>query len=339
MGSGAVTTTAQQVFRDLERNEVRPICLVVGEEPFQAAEIEERFRRAFIRTEDEAQFNLELWDGEHLDASKLINSLNTLPGLFAEATSRRLVILKQFERVSAAALDQLESYCENPSPDACLLIFASKVDRRRTVFKAIEAQGRWIEVNEPYEREWPKWQPYFERKCGKRIDLDAWEMLVAANRSLSLVWADILRLSVYVGEALTIKKADVLAFSGSVSGVDIFSFVDDVVNRRAKAALEKLNYLLLAGESEIKLLALLVRQFRHLDQVKRLTKSGVVDPQAIASFVGVHRFGVNGLIQNSKHFSEVELKKQMARLSEADYRMKLGGGGLFENFLVGFFSR
>ncbi|MBI1860707.1 MAG: DNA polymerase III subunit delta [Deltaproteobacteria bacterium] len=332
-------TTAQQVFRDLEKNEARPICLVVGEEPFQAAEIEERFRKAVIRTEDEAQFNLELWDGEHLDASKLLNSLNTLPGLFAEAASKRLVVLKQFERVSAAALEQLESYCEAPSPDAFLLIFAAKVDRRRAVFKAIEAQGSWIEICEPYEREWPKWQPYFERKCGKRIELDAWEMLVAANRSLSLVWADILRLSVYVGEVSAIKKADVVAFSGSVSGVDVFSFVDDVVNRRARVAIEKFHHLLLSGESEIKLLALLVRQFRHLDQVKRLTKSGVVDPQAIASFIGVHRFGVSALIQSAKRYSEGELKKQTARLSAADYRMKLGGGGLFENFLVGFFSR
>ena len=108
------------------------------------------------------------------------------------------------------------------------------------------------------------------------------------------------------------------------------------MNRQGREALEKLHTLLLTGESEIKSLALLVRQFRHLDQVKRLVRAGVVDPQAIASFIGVHRFGVNSLMQAAKQFSDTAIRENLRRLTEADYRMKLGGGGLFENFLTGF---
>ncbi len=329
--------TAQQVYRNLERGDANPICLVVGEEPFQATDIESRFRRVFIRTDSERQFNLEIWDGDHLDASRLLNSLETMPGLFAEANSKRLIILKQFERAPAAALEVLETYCKNPSPDSQLLIFAAKADRRRGLYKCLESKADWIEINEPYEREWPKWQSFFERKCGRRIDLDAWEMLVTSSRSLSLVWAEVEKLVVYIGDGAVIGKIDVLAFAGGAMGVDIFAFVDDVVHGRQRSAMEKLHHLLLSGESEIKLLSLLVRQFRHLDQVKRLIRAGVVDLQIIASQVGIHRYGVQSLIQNAKRFSDAEIQRCFFLLSEADYRMKLGGGGLFENFLTGYF--
>lgn len=330
---------AQHVYRDLDRGELRPLCLVVGEEPFQAMDIELKFKRTIIRSETESQFNLERWDGEHLDANRLMNSLETLPGLFGEGGSKRLVILKQFEKASASAIDTLGSYFENPSNDTVLLIFTAKADRRRSYFRSIEEHGYWIEVNEPYERDWPKWLPFFERKCGKKIEGDAWELLVAATRSLSLIWAQVQTLSLFVGEAPTIHKRDVLTFTGTVSGTDIFSFVDDVINRRRKAAIEKLHHLTLSSESEIKLLALIVRQFRLMDQARQLSQAGIIDPVAVSSHLGVHRFGVGPLIQNAKKFSQTQFRECFERLSETDYRMKLGGGGLFENFLVWFFGR
>ena len=333
-----MAVTAQQVLRDLEKKSVKSVVLVVGDEPFQAADIEARFRSALIRTSTEENFNLELWDGEHLDVARLLTSLDTLPGLFCEAISKRLIILKQFDKVPAASMERLQSYFENPAPDTCLLIFSSRADRRRSVYRLIDQVGDWIEINEPYEREWPKWHPYFERKCGKKIESSAWEMLVAANRSLSLVWAEIEKLSLFIAAAPTIRKNDVLAFSGGVAGGDVFSFVDDVVNRRRREALEKLHFLLISGESEIKLLSLIVRQFRLMDQVKRLAQTGIVDPQTIASQIGIHRFGVGPLLQNARRYSDRELAQGFSLLVEADYRMKLGKGGLFENFLVGFLT-
>ena len=334
---------AQQIFRDLDEGKWKPFYLVVGEEPFQAGEIASRVKAFFLKDEQSSLFNHESFDGEHLDASALLGSLDTLPGLFdipgVHGEALRLVSCSRFDKISPAGLELLDGYFRNPSPSTCFLIFASKVDKRKGWFRSIDEKGYVVEVSEPYDREWPKWQGYFERKIKKKIESAAWEMLVeSSNRSLSILWAEVQKLATFVGESPTMTHRDYSALATSSTGDDIFAFAEDVLCRRGFFAMRRFHHLIRSGENEIKLLSILVRQFRMVEQALLLSKSGVTDSKTLASRIGTHPFFVTKILNQSKHHTEKTLSQAICLLADCDFHLKTGDGNLFEHFLLPYFS-
>ncbi len=334
-----MTITAGQVFKDLEAGKWKPFYLVAGEEPFQAAEILTRLKAFFVRGETSDAFNHESWDGEHLDGGALHASLDMLPGLFDGPDTMRLVTCTRFDKASASALEALEPYFKNPSPTTCFVMFCAKTDKRKGWYKHVDELGCIIEIDEPNDREWPKWHQFFERKLKKRIDAPAWEMTVdSAGRALSVVWAELLKSATYVGDASAISREDVLALNNPVGTDDVFAFVEDVMSRRAYQAMQRYGNLIRSGESDIKLLSLLVRQFRLVDSTQRLVRKGVTDSKALASQIGTYPFLVSKLKGQAQSHSPKALDETLTRLTECDYQMKTGAGTLFELFLVPYFA-
>jgi DNA polymerase III subunit delta len=332
--------TALQIFRELEAGHFKPFYLIVGEEPFQASEILGTIKTYFVKTSDSLALNYETFDGESLDAGAMVASLEELPGLLSGPGEGRLILCRNFEKVSTSALEILERYFQNPLESSCCVLVASKVDKRKAWFKSVDAKGYYVEVSNPYDREWPKWLGYFEKKIGKRIEGDAWELLVEnSGRVLSCLWADVKTVGIYTGNVPRITKKDVLALGVSGNGVDVFSFADDVLGLNAYEAMEKFHQLLKSGESEVKILAILVRQFRLVEQAWHLAKRGVTDSKVAGPQLGVHPFFVPKLFQQAKNHSSKELSSSLQLLAECDYKLKRGEGALFESFMVPYFSR
>ena len=334
-----MVTTAQKVFKNLETGEWKPLYLVTGSEPFQANEILAQFKNRFVKESATQALNYEVWDGEGLNAPELLNSLNMLPGLFSTEEEIRLIVCQRFDKVSSAHLELLESYFSNPSSSTVFIMFAEKVDKRKAYYKTIESQGDILEIREPYDREWPKWAGYFEKKVNKRIEPGAWELLVSASgRCLSFLATEIEKIAIYVGDKSKIEVTDVRAMGANPAGEDIFALVEDFAMRRKAETLKKYNVLIKNGESDIKLLSIIVRQFRMLDQALRLSKQGITDPKVVASQIGSHPFFVSKIFEQMKKHSEESIGKTLELLARCDYQIKIGDGNLFEKLLIPYFS-
>jgi DNA polymerase III subunit delta len=330
--------TAQQLFKELEGGAGKPIYAVVGDEPFQAGEIAVRAKAIFAGEEGDAALNYEAWDGEGLDGSAFRRSLETLPGLFDGPETRRLILCPRFDRATAGALEPIADYFDNPVPSTCLILFAAKADKRKHWYRAVEAQGAVLEIHEPHERDWPKWLAYFERRCGKRIEPEAWERLVeSGGRRLAAVWNEVQKAAAFAGESPRITIEDSAA-AFAVGGADVFELVEDVACRRAFPAMRRFQELRGEGESEIKLLALLVRQFRLIDGYRSLTARGVTDNKTLASELRIPPF-VLAKVKGQSHFHPEGVAATLELLAECDYRLKSGEGSLFEQFFVRYFPR
>ncbi len=330
----AVVSLAQ-ALRDLDEGRVASIYLVSGDEPFQASEFAEKLRGHFVKNSDSSGFNYEVFDAEQVAPVDLLASLDTLPGLFDDPNSTRLVVCRRFEKASAALLERLESYFKNPAPQTCFLILAEKVDKRKSWIKEVEKVGCILEVSEPYDRDWPKWRSFFEKRCGKSIEPAAWEAIVEVSaRSLALVASECEKVAMFVGQAKGIRREDVREVSGSSVTEDIFQLSEDVVARRSMAAMLKFHRLLLAGESEIKILAILVRHFRQVAVCLNLMDSGVRDAKALAPQIGVPPFFVPKIQELARGYSADSLGTVMKRLAHCDYLLKRGEGTLWGDFLV-----
>jgi len=333
-------TTAQQVFKDLAKDKWHPFYVIVGEEPFQRDEFRVRLKAHFIKGEGEGDYNCEEFSGEGLDAGALVAALETLPGLFdTEGGSTRLVICQQFEKVSASNLEKLQPYLLNPSPSTCFLIACQKADKRKAWYKAVKKKGAIVEVREPYDREWPRWQGYFEKKVGKTIDAQAWQILLDyTNRTLSIIWTELQKIATFVGTKKQIGAEDVGPFVSGSGADNVFGFVDDVMNRDQHAATKKYLNLLDSGENEIKLSALIIRQFRIQLQYMRLSQQGVRDNRTLASEIGINPYFLSKLLQQERKHTLESLKNDLVQLSECDFKLKTGSGRLFEDFLVPYFG-
>lgn len=335
-------SNAQQIFRELESGKARSIYLIVGEEEFQIGDTLDRLKAFFLKDAASREFNFESWDGEHLDDKALLQSLDTMPGLFDEPDTIRLVICQRFDKAPASAAGTLESYFKNPSPSTCFVLQTAKVDKRKAWYKAIaaDANAAILEVAEPYDRDWPKWQGYFEKKSGKHIDAEAWGLLVeSSGRSLSVLWAELRKAATYVGEKKEIGAEDVKQLLVTSAGGNVFDFVDDVVSRRSAPAVRRFQDLVRSGEAEVKLLSLLVRQFKIVDQYVKLSKQGVTDSKVLAGKIGVHPYFITQIQRQSRHHHPAGLNRIVTLLADSDFRMKTGDGGLFETFLVPYFAR
>lgn len=330
--------TAGQIFKELEQGKWKPFYLIVGEEPFQAGELLERLKQFFLKDPSAAEFSYESFDGDQLDGGAALASLETMPGLFAQVDATRLIYCSRFDRASPAALEVLEGYFANPAESSCFVMTAAKADKRKAWVKHVDQKGYLVEVAEPYDRDWPKWQGYFERKLKKRFEGEAWAALVeTAGRSLSLIWTEAQKLSLYVGEKPTITAEIVREVVSGSADADVFAFAEEVLcGRRAQAA-DRYRRLVRDGEADVKLLSILVRQFRQVDQVAALLRAGVTDGKAIASRVGIHPYFVPKVIGQAKHQSEESLASAFQLLADSDYRLKTGDGALFETFLVPYF--
>jgi DNA polymerase III subunit delta len=328
-------STAQQTFKELEQGIWKPFYVIAGEEPFQSGEIVTRLKNFFIKDEVSGSFNFESFDGEHLDVGNLVASLETLPGLFDGPNSKKLVLCSHFEKIQTHALEALDHYLTNPAETTCLIILISKVDKRKNWYKFIDQKGAIIEVTEPYDREWPKWQGYFEKKIQKKISMDAWQMLLEnSNRSLSMLWSDLQKMAVFVGNHQTINRNHVLEMGAAFGDVDIFSLAEDVLARKKFSSVRKYHQLIRQGESEVKILSILVRQFRLVEHTMRLHSKGVLDSKVVAQKVGVHPFFVSKIIQQAKFHTVNELGWVFEQLTTCDYLLKTGQGSVFENFLM-----
>jgi DNA polymerase III delta subunit len=94
----------------------------------------------------------------------------------------------------------------------------------------------------------------------------------------------------------------------------------------------------LEGESEIKILSILVRQFRLVARCQKLMKQGVRDPKVLGPKLGTHPFFVTKLQDLAQSQTERELDRGIQLLAETDYFLKTGQTRLFEGFLTKYLS-
>lgn len=329
------------MFRELESGKIRPAYLIVGEEPFQIDEICARFRAHFVKSEAESEFNSDRFDGDGLSLSDFASALDTLPGLFSDGESAcRLVSCRNFEKVAELAGEVVERHMTlEGEVTCCLLLVASRVDKRKAWYRAVDQAGGVIEVSEPADRDWGKWRPYFETRVGKRIESEAWSALVeGSGKRLAIVWSELSKLSAYVGDRPAISVDDVRVAGCDLASENVFTFIDDIVCNRKYAAVRRYMELAEGGENEIKMLAIVAKQFRLIWQCLHLPSEATGDPKSVASRLGAHPYFVSKVLAQARLHSPASVSRALGLVAEADHQLKSGGSDMLSLFLLPYFS-
>lgn len=324
-----------QLAQALGRSETRPVIVLSGEEPFQIEEAVKLIQKYFLVTPEDRDFHYEALDGEGLSLERLREAVEMLPALLEPTKGARLVLCRRWDKADASCAQFLDRYLESPSPSTCLVLTVSKMDRRKAWAKTVETSGWVLEASEPYDRDFVKWQPYLEKKFSKKIAPEAWMLLVElAGKKLGTVASEFGKVCTYVGDTKSIATDDIWAVCASAQAGDIFKFAEDVFAGRGFEALEKYRQLMSSGESEIKLLAILLRHFRQIRQCHEAWRAGVTDLKVLGAKIGMPAFFVPGILSSAKRYRTEILDADLQLLANTDYSLKRGEGNLADLFVM-----
>ncbi len=335
------------VWKDIQNKKLQPIYLLLGEEAFLMQETIRYIVQASL-LEEEKDFNLSMYDMEDTAVETALEDAETLPFM----GERRVVIIKnpvfltsekKKEKVEHR-IEKLEQYIHSPAPYTIVVFVApyEKLDERKKITKLVKKQATVLEMKSLSDADAIKWMENVAQEAQIKLERDAVnQLLLLTAGDLMVIHQELQKLSTYVGEGGIITVETVNLLVARTLEQNIFDLIDHVIHKRSKQALQIFYDLLKNNEEPIKILSLLVNQFRLILQVKELSTIGY-GQQQIATTVKVHPFRVKLALQQARLFQTEELAMILMDLAEADYEMKTGKKDkqlLLELFLMKLFNQ
>lgn len=316
----------QQVLDDIKRGVIAPVYFVTGVESY----LIQLVRQAFINLIPIAdrELNLTVFDLLYKSVDDVIAECNSV-SFFGD---RKVVIVdnsyifssqKQKNQIEQP-IELIEAYLENPNLDTVLIFFApyEDVDHRKKIVKAMKKIAVSINVNPLKENEMIQFVQHYIESEHYVIDRTVLNMLLKrVNYHLSIVMNELAKLFLAVSDNKIITKDLVLALVPQSIEDNVFSLTEYVLKKDTAKVLSIYDDLVLQKEDPIKLLALLISQFRLLIQVKILSSNGYSQVD-IATYLKQHPYRISLAIKEMRMYQLKDLLKIYELLVQADFELK-----------------
>lgn len=313
--------------------DLKPVYLIFGDEELLLERALHRLRQRVGEVAD-LDFNFDTFDGESVDPTVVVAAANTLPF----ASDRRLVVVRNIDKMRADDAAMLVEYARDPAPTACVVLVAKKIPKNSRLYKAVDALGGVAEYKAPRKHELPGWVVELFAQRGKRITRDGAEALVrAVGRDLRALQSEADKIIAYAGESAAVERADVESVVSETAPVSVFDLLNAIGARECATALERLDDLLADGEQLLGIHAMALRHLRQLISVRALLDRGA-DRAVIQREVGLQPWQASATIEQARRFDAAELAAALTDAAELEARLKSGQGdprALWEMWLVG----
>ncbi len=309
-----------QVLDAVKKGEISSLYYFYGEEDFQR----DQLLNALVETliEPAARpFNLDIYRAEDIDIPQLIAQALTFPMM----AQRRLIILKNADRLPDSATPELFPLIESPPETTTIIITAAKPDGRKKLFVELRKRATAIEFRPPYDNEIPAWIQTHVKTLGGQIAPDAAHLLhMSIGSNLRELNGEIEKLFI-ANPSDPISREHVAQVIDNTRGVTVFELADALGHRQLNKAQILIGRLCEQGEHPASTIALLIRHFGILQRARWL--SGHRLPRnALSSRLKVPAFFLNNYLEQARLFDERALWNAHEALLDADNRLKSSGG-------------
>ena len=296
-----------------------------GEDEFTCAETLANFKRR-LGPPDTVDLNTTRFDGRTLTLANLRHACDAIPFL----AERRLVIVEGLlTRITSQKeyLAALTNYLPR-LPETTRLVFVEdkSLSAKHPILKLAQQEERGYvkRFDAPNAKTLPGWVEKRARKHGGQIEPQAAHQLATVvGADLRLLDQEIVKLVTYTNAERPITKADVDAVVPYAQAAVVFDMVDALGRRDGRTAAQTLHRLLEMGEHPLRLLAMIVRQFRLLIQVEELKAQGNTS-RDVAQALKLHPFPAGKLCNQATHFTAAQLETVYRHLLDTDVAIKTG---------------
>jgi DNA polymerase-3 subunit delta len=308
------------LLRDINAGKLEKAYLFWGEEDYLIEEIVKQIITKAIAPEA-VDFNLDTFYGNEVDGARVLQAASAYPFL----GERRVVIVKELQKMSQTDIEVINRYLTKPSPATCLILVAAKLNFTFKANKELKKNCVSIEFKELYERQIPGWiKQFLESKKIEIVD-DAVRLLHEnVGNSLRAIENELGKVILNLGGRKRIESDDVRQVVGLSRGYSVFDLSNLVGQKKLGAALSIISRMIESGESPIGILAMITRQFSVLLKLKFALKKGTA-PVQLASVAGVPGIFIHDYLAQAKNYTVLELQQAFTYLLEADVQLKSSG--------------
>ena len=303
-----------ETIEKLSKEKLPMITVLAGEDLGQYSQAKEKFLKQIGF--DPSDLTYSYFDMSETDYQDAELDLESMP-FFAD---EKVVIFDHFADMTTAKksyldekeLKRLENYLESPVETTRLVLMsAGKLDGKRRLVKL---------------------RTYFQKQAhqeGLTFDTGVFEeLLIKSNFDFSDVQKNLAFLKGYKTEG-NISSQDIAEAIPKSLQDNIFDMTQLLIRGQIQSVRELVHDLRLQGEDEIKLIAVMLGQFRTYLQVKLLSAQRKSEQQIVSSlsdYLGrkVNQFQVRFALRDSRPLSVAFLKMTIKILVETDYQIKTG---------------
>ncbi len=299
-----------------------------GSDEFTCAEMVAEFRQR-LAPPDMADLNTAWLEGRTVTLGKLRHACEAIPFL----GDKRLVIVTGLltrlhkDKGSGEFLKRLLRLLPR-LPETTRLVFVEQealpADHAVLELAQQHERGYVRRFDPPSDRALPGWIVKRTRKHGGRIAHDAAARLAqVVGADLRLLDQEVVKLVTYAGPEGEITAKEVAQLVPYAQQAVIFDLVDALGRRDGRTAATTLQRLLNGGGHPLGILAMIVRQFRLLIQVKELSQAGE-NAATIAHVLKLHPYPARKLHSQAINFTPAQLEHIYRHLLETDAQIKTG---------------
>ncbi|MFD0672133.1 DNA polymerase III subunit delta [Cohnella sp. GCM10027633] len=319
----------KQAFREMKQGKVSPVYVCYGTESYLMNEFTERLIDKLVEAEHREMALIRFDTGE-ATIDTIIEEAEMLPFL----VPHKIVLVRDSVLFAAGKEsskvehrpERLLAYLEQPSETTVLVFLVphEKLDERKKLVKAAKAKELVVPFTPLSAEELTQW--LHKRAAGRGRTLDgraAEELLRRVGTDMHSLAAETDKLILHAGAEGTITVEGVNELVMVATEQNVFKLTEELAALRTGPAIALYYDLLKQREEPIKLMALMVRQFRNMLHVKELGSQGY-SPQQMAGQLGLHPYAVKITADQARKFSAERLATLLSELAELDFAMKTG---------------
>lgn len=319
-------------IKNLTPQSLPPILVLTGEDVGQFEWLKKEISKNIGY--DPSDLNYSYFDMKEVSYADVELDLVSLP-FFAD---EKIVILDHLLDLTTTKkryltdeeLKQFESYLESPSESTRLVIFAEgKLDSKRRLVKLLKRDAQIIEAASPKEQDLKRYFSSQAQEMGLQFVGDALDqLLLKSGYDFGELQKNLAFLQAYKEDG-QISLEDIEEAVPKTLQDNIFDLTQMILQRRIDPARTLVKDLRLQGEDEIKLIAILLSQFRMFSQVKIFSEEGQTESQIVTSLSElsgrkINPYQVKFALRDSRRISLAFLKQAMMIFIETDYAIKNG---------------
>ena len=308
----------KQLVTDIKNGNIKPIYLLMGEEPYYIDKISE-FIEETILTEEERGFNQMVLYGRDVAVEDIVSNAKRFP-MMAE---RQVVIVKEAQDLSRT-FDKLDDYAKNPQPSTVLVLCYKykTVDKRKAVYKAIKKSGVVFESKKLYDNQVPDWIKRVLSPKGYTITPKASQLLVEfLGTDLGKINNELEKLQIVLPKNTQITPEHIEENIGISKDYNNFELRKAIGAKDSVKAFKIVQYFA-DNPKDNPMVVTVALLFNFFSQLLQLHGMKDRNPRSVASALRVNPYFVNEYLDAARNFPMRKVSQVVALLREFDVKSK-----------------
>ena len=305
------------LLKEIRNKKFEKIYFLHGEEPYFIDILTKAIQDNALE-ESERDFNQSILYGKDAEILSLISELKSYP-MMAE---RRLVILKEAQYFKA--IEQLESYLENPANSTIFVIcYKYKTfDARKKTLKNALKNGVVFKSEKVKEYQLAEWIQQYIKTTGYELTSKACMLLIESlGNDLGRIVKELEKLAVLIEKGTIINENHIEENIGISKDYNVFELTNAVANKDNLKALKIVDYFE-HNPKAADLVFVISNLFKFFSQIMRIHFLPNKSREAVARALGVHPF-VAGELTNAKNkYDPRKIAANIALIHEYDLKSK-----------------